>query len=773
MATTVKEGALEHKSVSLSLRAPRIALLFRKSEKWRESVQLMLAHATKRWGGQHIVLVPHDEMGQVNPEILGLLEQFDPDYISAPDWGIGAYHRIWPIQLEREGVQLSGEELSAAVDEMHELGETYRDPHSRYTERELAKTFPTLRTYTTDEDPLGEPRQLDIEVPVGNADLSSASRGSLAVETSWTSDTSLMCGTMFGVVPPSGDTTEHEPDWTSQLAAYIGILGRRRFPETGEAAWSTADPSLNWMQTGYPGAKSPIVVGDTVEDFCLFLLLQRMLGHAYWLPADLLGNLEKQTSTAEYVRLAFMSLFGNDAIECHSISVPADEIESTLAVLNSNPMVELMEIGPQSSVTISKALRFAPAPIPRVDTERDLFIEGCVELWQTIPVRTFGDGRVAPEHPPVAPLPAKLPDDERIRWVMELDIDTPLPPGRDVSPQIFSGNANPLNLPRRSRRGLAWAAESVGLVVKGSLMQYRVAQPAFMVPSLLQWVESRITTSGHTVDFSAAGQNANLAAELVGGRSNLIDLFEGHHRPLLEMYRSVPPNTRSDKHFQDKEGVLLRGEPYLSWKGIEKGSATVAASEIVDALAANKLIRRGFVLDCLACPHVSFIRLEAIGQSYQCPRCGESNTLSQPRWRDGNEPTWFYDLHPTVRELINGNGDLCLRAAAKLRGRGKGGLDIAEIEIISLEKAKAVAEIDLLTVVEGRIHLTEAKTAGKFENEAEMKKKLLAAGTLGADVIVLATSQAQWKASDLEKLRALASKDQRLRKIEIETVCDL
>ena len=773
---TVREGVLEHKSVSLSLRAPRIAVLFRKSEKWREAVQLMLAHATKRWGGQQIILVPHDETGHITQSILRLLEQFDPDYIAAPDWGIGAFHNIWPIQIERDGVTLSGDELSAAVEELDERGETHRDPISEFTEGQLARTFPTLRTYATDEDPLGQPRRPDLEVSLKNTGHSTGSRGSLAVQSSWTSDTSLMCGAMFGVVDASSEGNEQEPDWASQLSAYIGILGRRRFPEIGEDAWNSADPPLNWMQTGYPGTSGPIILGDTADDFCMFLLLQRMRGHAYWLPTGLISNLEMDTSTASYLQLALMSLFGNDPIKCHSVSVPHHEFESNLTVLNSNPLFEILEPGAQMSRKSSKALRFLPSDLPELDSERDLFIEGSVDIWQTIPVRTFGDGRIVPQHPPVAPLPSKLPEDERIRWVMELSIDDPLPPGRDVSPRIFtaSGTRSSLdNLPRRSRRGLAWAAESVGLIIKGSLLQYQVAQPAFEVPSLLQWVGSRIGASGYTVEFSAAGQNANLAAQLVGGRSNLIDHFNGPARSLFEMYRSVPPKTRSDKHFRDKEGVLLGGEPYLSWRGVEKTFAPAFTPRFFDELAATNLITRGFVLDCLACPHVSFIRLEDMGRSYRCPRCGEWNALSQPRWRDGNEPAWFYDIHPSVRELVNGNGDLCLRAAAELRSRAKGALDIAEMEIRSVERAKAMAEVDLMTVIQGRVFLTEAKVSGQFQNVDEMKKKLLAARILGADVMVLATSKAEWKPADLERLTKLATADESSRNIEIEALCNL
>jgi len=172
------------------------------------------------------------------------------------------------------------------------------------------------------------------------------------------------------------------------------------------------------------------------------------------------------------------------------------------------------------------------------------------------------------------------------------------------------------------------------------------------------------------------------------------------------------------------------------------------------------------VLKCAECRRRSFHSLDSLGQNYRCPRCDASNQLTAATWYTGSpEPTWVYDLHENLRDLINGDGDLPLLASRELHktaDRKHTYGDCPELEI--RRNGAAVAEFDLLAHFDDRVAIVEAKRAGVLgktaaERNATVVKLTLAARLLKADEVWLAAAAKTWNNTDRERVRSALRSD--------------
>jgi hypothetical protein len=57
------------------------------------------------------------------------------------------------------------------------------------------------------------------------------------------------------------------------------------------------------------------------------------------------------------------------------------------------------------------------------------------------------------------------------------------------------------------------------------------------------------------------------------------------------------------------------------------------------------LDHRGLIVPCSECERRAFYRIELLGESNACPRCGAPAYVTAARRSEREEPEWFYDLH--------------------------------------------------------------------------------------------------------------------------------
>lgn len=794
----MSRGELVHEKVSMSLRAPRVAVTFRVTDNWRDVVRHVLCGITPLWGAEQVVLIPHDEKGQIRPEIWQLLQDFDPDHVLAPQYLYSHFLAFFPTAMDMVDGDtqepLAGEKLESLVRDLDSRGETTTDPLSVHVAEGLRERLPIFRTYVTEEAPRGQSSKFLMELSSAQSEwaqaLYSSEKRVLVSQSHWTSDWALTLGALHGMVDAvaAAAMAKEEPGRRELLETITGTPARAAFllsESSGPLAsgWNGQSPALTRLQRGYSRFQGPIVVGDSAADFCLFVLCARVFGYSLWMTPKSLAELADDP-TDNYVMWRHLGARGRSGneITCVSTSLIGKDLEEIADAVQRHPFGQVQVEIDGKRRPMRADFKISVGALPNSAVTTDLYLEQCVDVQQVVPTRLTRSGQIVAEHALVPPLPPDVLALGSFEWIVDVELDKPIPPGTGTSPALFTAAEGDglQDVPRRSRAGLSWQAHTMRFVLSGTLPQDRIVKPVIRIPSLLEWAENRLAEAGIRLQYSAAGKTANLVAARAGGRTALRELAVGPARRLLEAFRSVERNTKSIAHFPDGDGVVLIDEPFLRWGAMSKLlSDESELAVLVDELANSGLMRRGFVLNCQDCPHVSFVPVTEIGTTYRCPRCGSNNSFESARWRGALDgPPWFYDLHASMRNLWSQNGDLCLRTASRLSAGARSYLDISEFELLPEGKNRPEVEVDLLAIVDGQVVVVEAKTNAKFESGSSnrrqtAKKKLLAAKRFGADKLVLATSLSEWNAEDLNVLYAMRDEDKALKDLKIEVLANV
>ena len=160
-------------------------------------------------------------------------------------------------------------------------------------------------------------------------------------------------------------------------------------------------------------------------------------------------------------------------------------------------------------------------------------------------------------------------------------------------------------------------------------------------------------------------------------------------------------------------------------------------------------------MPCSECERRAFYRIELLGESNTCPRCGASAHVTAARRSAQQEPEWFYDLHGAVRELLDQNGDVSFLAGRALAANARSFEDIAELDFRRPDEGPD--EIDVAAFVDGRVVIGEAKCVATLGTRREasrsITKLLRISDLLGADEILLATTApGPWEKSHIDQL---------------------
>jgi hypothetical protein len=280
----------------------------------------------------------------------------------------------------------------------------------------------------------------------------------------------------------------------------------------------------------------------------------------------------------------------------------------------------------------------------------------------------------------------------------------------------------------------------------GASLEERLTRPLIRCPSLMAWAQARAEVHGLRTKLSVAGYRAEVLTKLIGSRAELAELVAGQLLPALQAF-----NTNDRNEFSTSgEGWVVNSEAYLHFAGMcgKAGMPPDAATrDQIDRLVRTGLLNRGLILDCAECEHEAFVPVENVAATVRCQRCRADNYLTRASWRpDDNEPTWFYDLHPTARAFLqsDANGHVPLLLSRHLRAQSQCDFtDAPEFELLKDEES--VVETDLLALADRQLILAEAKTTNALgknrpERNEAARKRVLAAKLLMADQIVLATT---------------------------------
>lgn len=757
-------GRLEYAAASVLLRAPRAAVVIPRHDRWPALVAHVLGKTAGIWGGAGFALVPHND-GDVAPHWLRLMAGYDPDHVVAATMPVPDLMAFYP----EAPVLVAGAPISA--ERARELGidrETplsNRDDQALWTIAAACTPFRRTREFGADNP---RTRYEKARLPVrGEHDLVIVhDPGPVSPLLDFESgDTRLAAAWLASLLSPGAPGVVEAGDASSALGVEgHAALVRAAAESPGALAWAKAPgwhPSLRGltMLLAWPIRDTYwVVVGDTLDDFALGHTLSRSTHGAVWLPDSWLDPGSPFASAAHSVLSHLRAAGFNSDVQVVSTSVGTAEacarLEGAYGSFFEPPETWLTA---RSLHDLTESVAGTSLALER-DFDRDLLLpvmrtnSGDRTLVDKLPA-------LVPETPVVAEIPS-------LDWVIDVALlDDSVPRGRGLPPDCLQGGPDPWRERIRSgRNGLAIMSSSFGFVPAGATLRQRTARPSLTIPSPQTWLTEVAGEAGLTVSTSEAGHLAGIATSLWNSRQQLAaDL--ACFRPVFSEF--LTDVSRTDARYPQGDGVVLRKEGFLAWGAIVRAlgpdTSAVEVRALVDRLVERGAVRRGYIVDCPDCGRGQFAVPDDPDFSARCDRCQARIPLLARTWRQPvHEPTWYYDLHPSVRRLVSEHGDVALLAEHHLSGSIRRGIGLPEFEL--REEGRITAEIDLLYLSPDSVLIGEAKkfpTVARRELSKKAKGLVRAARALRADMIVLAAGEpGPWDATVVARMQeeiALAS----------------
>jgi hypothetical protein len=791
------EGMPGDHSARIGLRAPRVAVRVESAQHWQSMFALAMWMAAGWWGGYGFIYLPRGT-GRLHPALAGILGAYDPDYLVDTLWTRGDIEALEPgwharrykgwsadpgesaallaqqafaEQVVREGL---GEDMGANLcspyyEPYDEQGRFRRirvlSPRAEGDERNLATVLG------------GNPRA-DFEIPEGLDPLLTLALG-------------LRAGCPTKPPLPLGREVDGVTERLPHRYIYHALSSRQDRPGLEfrglTTAWNLTQAGLVKIGKVRPPARPVAVIGSTAEDFALALALDRMYGSATWVPAEWTQDPGLRWPVQEGYRdlLHAAHPSGHPPIVT-SISLSGQQLDEAVQTSWPKPIqawrgdgdTDLLDGDPPEVV-----------PADRLDLGTPMHLacgSGDYDLPFTSPTRA--DGRGGFEF--LLPIPVHTPSSEELRsprrpfWEVDVEVYPPrMPPGRNLRGRaiLADDDAWPSTVLRSGRDGISFNPMNMLFVPGGATLEQSVTRPRLRVLGLRGWIQALAAQDqpDTEVQLSQAGRRAMILTRLWGSRSAVArDLLA-----LNDFLREFKPSGSSDTQaYGKRDGIRLTPtEGYLTVAAAIRMLPEMKRSEIRDRL--NHLLHinvlhRGLIVPCSECERRAFYRIELLGESNTCPRCGAPAYMTAAWRSEQGEPEWFYDLHGAVRELLEQNGDVPFLAGLALAATARNFEDIAELDFRRPDQDPD--EIDIAAFVDGRLAIGEAKRVASLGTNKEASqtigKLLRISDLLGADEILLATTApGPWKKTQTDQLlKATAGHRWRFGKVpQVRVLTDL
>lgn len=787
-----------YQRLALSIRPPRVALLVPfANDNWQLRARRCIEELTWTWGGIADLLIPLDANAMIPDAFWPLLELFDPDWLACyyPTWR--SWQMASPTEFEKyvateteKWVKAHGGEaaqfraMAFGDDDLRHPLVGPLEPEGWFAKR-IRRRLSTYRrgdhlvaigitADTPPHDPLSEMSALVED----NAFVPTIEASSLP------DSAQLLLASRLGAIPPAYEarlrersarflTAKAEPrhlapllqlawrghvdlgDWHMHRAAF-------REEEPPEDPWwtdfeyaSKSPFGLTMAGTGWTfnmrdrRSEAPFVVvtGDTLADFCLAYSLGRLYGNAPWLPTELLNGDELFDTTARALGRELRYAARQDRrLLVTSCSVSDNDLDALRPKLEAKALYLHGE----------ELRRVAPSDIPLVSPGRLYWIENLEEIRHEALI----DGEMAGlVDTPVARLhPGASPD--ALLWQVDARVgDITWPARSAVSPILGTGSAFDRDRIRASTGGTSYFSHSRGYIPGGARLEQRLARPKLRVPTAEELFDALLDEGGLRGEDSEAGRFTRGALRLFGSFDNFAAAFKSPtSNAVLDTFRSKKMSGLDPGDYvQRLDRRFLSFEDFVRATNADRS----ALRRLVDDYVERRILWRGLTLECSECRYVGWYRLEDLGQSFTCTRCRASTMLTRHVWGESDEPTWQYELDELVYQAVLNDARAPVLALDRIRDGSADFLFAPERNIYEKDSGTLVAEIDLLVVRHGRVILGEAKTVDRLSDgvvgEERVARRLFSvADRVGADELVLATTQPRWSEATRDSVRKAA-----------------
>ena len=753
-----------YKNIGATVRTPRCAILINEdSIYWKAAVTGVITCAAEVWGGRHFLLIPTNG-ARIREKFWEVLEAYSPDHMGVyrlslagmefadpagfveikqrnrSAWQAQGFQTDFDEWFEKQARVTAVDDLSISDDLERELiarlGPFHLNDHAVLQSLSCGSGFGFPFTKISDiisfaTRNIGRVTLLKpIEDPV--LGLMIHSRTGLASP----EYRRKLSDEGFSIAPlpanyPTADFMEH-------------VLGRTHIMLGGATGPNLWIPDQDYMPSTpfgismlhlgdyydartHQAYREPVVVilGDSVEDFCLYYSLSRLHENVFWLPLAWLKNSHQASMVNERLfregrplndfdeerRLTFrlIDLFyeriehgrGEKRIELRSMSLNFRQLATRRRQIIDCCMVDKTTF----------AARIDCVRIEESSTKCILRVFEEDNYSNSEPVVFIGKDAVTP-FPTPRPKNFSVVKPYGHFWLTSLRIEGYEPPSL---PSLGPAIVNIRGLGTESRvasDGIAYHCPNVAYF--GGGLDAVLVRPKIHMPDEMELLGAYFAEIGVTIQYSDKGNYFLDTVERFGSLDAAGEFIKGRRtRRILDKFMSKAIAENGNIIYLDNDQ-----RAYLSFEAVRASiGAREEAAALIDNLVRKRIIERGYILQCERCRLASWYGIDALTAEFVCSRCSFKQQFTVSHWKQPLEPRWYYKLAETVYQFYFHNSHLTLQVLYKLKGQSKRAFHyVPEINLLDFPEPGKKKELDIACIVDGKIVIGEGKT-GKSRSE--------------------------------------------------------
>jgi hypothetical protein len=781
-------GEADYRSITSSVRTPRLAVLVdEENPHWQMVVTSLIRIFSETWGGKYFLIVPTDGK-RIKDKFWELLEAYSPDYLGSylftladlqeadpakyaatksrlqKSWTHGQDFDEW-FNKQEYHVRVRDFKITADLELQlkNRLAPLHISEHvvRHRLVRDQGLGFPF--TKIIDINPHAHRRVVEVVLskPISDDNLRTLMLSQAGDLSQSAMEEYRGQGVNFKTLP-----TEYPDERLAEsvLRGSVDMSGlslQKAFrDETDDTSWMPAEDFVKHMpfQTSmlhlakyyrvdtHRDWEEPVtlVIGDTIDDFCLYYCLSRLHDGTYWLPHAWLAEAERRrtnnarlyrkgrepkpyTKTARVAgmiaRQAYREVgFGDTKKRVHvrSMSLGTDELKRSVDIMDRAAWTLTAEFKNRSEIPEPSST--STDCIARVMEENNYFTP-----QDMVFIRGKSVGRLQ------TPKPKNFShiDPATHKWLTSVDISdyaAPVLPslGRQIADTYES---------RVAADGVAFLCP--GIATFSADIDANLTRPSLAIVEAEQILKQYFAESGLEINPSDKGNYLTDTISRFGGLEAATDFLAAPRtRAILDLFQVK-------KSTQGGEVVYLEEErrAFVSYLGV-KDCVEEDAVRMIDELVGKDILQRGLIFRCLRCRLSSWYSLASLSARFVCRRCGFDQQFAKQNWKLPDEPRWYYALAETVNQWYTHNSDLTIVTLGHLKKGSKRSFQyLPEIDVVNFPAPGEKQEIDVACLLDSKIVIGECKTEALLPKHADKYEALARRLLRRPDQIVFATSQ--------------------------------
>lgn len=740
-------NSFELRRICTNLRPAKVAILLHKDEKWQENCLNIIKIYSQVWGGKQNLIIPTDG-NKIEEDFWFLLEKFDPDYLFiyyvsekkdiSEELKYEIINRLNPFKKDEEDPIFRfirhGEgfyPLTYLPDIIHNVDFDENVVHLGTFYRIEANAIAKLLVYSIlgNTDKLKEglnPNQYII-------DLKHAIHGRVNYQRE----------------------IRYNNDNLSELMEILWNPNIK-FPCHFQLSMLNLTDTFNEYDHKI---KLPIVlvIGDSLEDFCLYYNMSRLRFDVLWAPYSLIKDSFESIRTKEKSYLFIQKLlkavtdrylhsFSEEKIAVFSSSKSEHDLQEFINMLK-DPLVK-------EAFNYNNNAKYIEESLNYYFPSKDIYsiLNYTIQNFETknylnCYMEQFVDGKsINPVNTPI-PINFKNKIFKNHFWITELSIEKyKLPPkpylnsliveDRDTYLHLFY-YLNFLHNIRISKGGISYFCP---VPMKETDIDVRrfLTQPGIVISEPFEIFERIFEESNYHIITSDKGNYERESIEKFGSLEDIAKFLtnEKYQNLFNKFIEKCNPSLFNDGIFLNDDCRI-----YMSLKAIKK----ILGNEIniiIHDFIKKEILHRGFIFKCEKCKYTGWYDIEDVDNKFKCRRCRKIQYYNSKHLTRQNpvEPEWFYKLDEAIYQGYDNDMIVPILTLYKLKRLSKESfLYINEVEIRKKENPeKQHGEIDICCIHDGKIIIGECKIHNKLKRK-EIEKYRDIYNEIGADKIIFST----------------------------------